>query len=46
MYKSRLKKDPSTAEKAPIIWITPGYHDYNFTAHPRLDVTRTHFKAE
>ena len=36
VYKSRLVKDPAVAEKTPIIWITPGYTDYNFTAHPKL----------
>ena len=25
--------------KAKIIWVTPGYADYNFTAHPSLDET-------
>ena len=36
-YDSMVKEDPSLAENAPIIWITPKYADYNLTVHPDLE---------
>lgn len=39
---AEFKKDPASAkglnpELAPVIWVTPTYVDYHFTAHPKLD---------
>lgn len=36
-YEKWVKKDPKVKEEAPVIWVTPPYADYNFTAHPDLD---------
>ena len=34
-----VKSGEIDPNKAKIIWVTPGYADYNFTAHPSLDKT-------
>jgi phosphonate transport system substrate-binding protein len=39
---AEFKKDPQSPkglnpELAPVIWVTPNYVDYNFTAHPKVD---------
>jgi len=36
-YEQRAEEDPTIRQKAPIIWKTPPYADYNFTAHPKLE---------
>jgi phosphonate transport system substrate-binding protein len=38
-YDSMVKSKEIDPNKAKIIWVTPGYADYNFTAHPSLDET-------
>ncbi|MDG1358388.1 MAG: putative selenate ABC transporter substrate-binding protein [Akkermansiaceae bacterium] len=38
-YDSMIKSGEIDPNKAKIIWVTPGYADYNFTAHPSLDET-------
>ena len=38
-YDSMVKSGEIDPNKAKIIWVTPGYADYNFTAHPSLDET-------
>ncbi|MGB2403149.1 MAG: putative selenate ABC transporter substrate-binding protein [Akkermansiaceae bacterium] len=38
-YDSMVKSGEVDPNKAKIIWVTPGYADYNFTAHPSLDDT-------
>lgn len=39
VYDKRLAQEPTLAQQASIIWVTPPYVDYNFTAHPDLDKT-------
>lgn len=36
-YDSMVAAGDISAEDAPIIWITPGYADYNLTVHPELE---------
>lgn len=36
VYEKWVARDPAVAEEAPVIWVTPTYADYNFTAHPKL----------
>ena len=36
-YDKMVEKGEIDPEVARIVWVTPGYADYNFTAHPRLD---------
>lgn len=36
-YDSMVKDGKLDAAKAPIIWITPDYADYNLTVHPALE---------
>ena len=36
-YDSMVADGKLDAAKAPIIWITPGYADYNLTVHPALE---------
>ncbi len=36
-YDSMVKDGKLDPAKAPIIWITPDYADYNLTAHPALE---------
>lgn len=36
-YDSMVAEGKLDPAKAPIIWITPGYADYNLTVHPDLD---------
>ena len=38
-YDKMVAKGDLDPEKCPIIWETPAYADYNFTAHPNLDET-------
>ncbi len=38
-YDSMIKSGEIDPNKAKIIWVTPGYADYNFTAHPSLEET-------
>jgi len=38
-YDSMVKSGEIDPNKAKIIWVTPGYADYNFTVHPSLDET-------
>lgn len=39
VYDKRVAADPSLADEARIIWVTPTYRDYNWTAHPALDTS-------
>lgn len=36
-YDSMVAAGDISAEDAPIIWVTPGYADYNLTVHPDLE---------
>ncbi|MDB4288200.1 putative selenate ABC transporter substrate-binding protein [Akkermansiaceae bacterium] len=36
-YDKFVAKNPEAAAKMQLIWQTPGYADYNFTAHPALE---------
>lgn len=36
-YDSMVEAGDIKAEDAPIIWVTPGYTDYNLTVHPALE---------
>lgn len=36
-YDRRVAEGTTDPEKCRIIWQTPGYADYNFTAHPKID---------
>ena len=38
-YDSMVNSGEIDPNKAKIIWVTPGYADYNFTVHPSLDET-------
>jgi len=38
-YDKLVKDGKIDPEVAKIIWVTPDYADYNFTAHPSLDTT-------
>ncbi len=38
-YDRLVKEGKIDPEKCPIIWTTPTYADYNFTAHANLDAT-------
>ena len=37
VYEKHLKRDPNLEQSVKIIWVTPSYSDYNFTAHPILN---------
>jgi len=37
VYDRLAAADPTIRDEAPIIWVTPEYADYNFTAHPKLE---------
>jgi phosphonate transport system substrate-binding protein len=37
VYEERVHEGKVNAEQCRVIWITPDYPDYNFTAHPLLD---------
>lgn len=37
VYEKHLARDKKLGEKVKVIWVTPPYADYNFTAHPTLE---------
>ncbi len=37
VYDRRVAEGETDPEKVRVIWRTPGYADYNFTAHPELE---------
>ena len=37
VYDRRVAEGETDPARAVIIWQTPPYHDYNFTAHPKLE---------
>lgn len=37
VYDKLAAEDPAILDEVPIIWISPEYADYNFTAHPKLE---------
>lgn len=37
VYEKHLARDKSLGDTVKIIWVTPPYADYNFTAHPVLE---------
>ncbi len=37
VYDKLAAEDPAILDEVPIIWVTPTYADYNFTAHPDLE---------
>lgn len=37
VYEKLASEDAAIRDEAPIIWVTPEYADYNFTAHPQLE---------
>ena len=38
VYDTRVANDKTDPDTCKIIWVTPVYADYNFTAHPELDL--------
>lgn len=38
-YDSMVAEGKLDPEKCKIVWVTPGYPDYNWTAHPELETT-------
>lgn len=39
VYDQRVKDGKTDPAECKVIWVTPDYADYNFTAHPSLDET-------
>jgi len=39
VYEKRVKEQKTDPELVKVIWVTPEYCDYQFTAHPALDTT-------
>ncbi len=37
VYDKLAAEDPAILDEVPIIWVSPEYADYNFTAHPKLE---------